>query len=251
MELAKLTTTEVQHAINQAHVALLPVGAMEQHGPHLPLGTDWFTAAHIARVVSQESNRLLLPGLPVGVSREHRQFMGTLTLSPDQLRDYAMTIARSPGTHGLRRMVFVNGHATNCNPLEDAARGLREERIHAFVFNWWHSLASLLADLFPQPTAHAGSLETSIMLAIHPEIVHPERFDKASSVTQWGAYVEGVLVGFDTIDFTREGNVGDPRLGDAEKGREVLTAACESLDRFCRWLTARTDEELATQPHVD
>ncbi len=250
MELTKLSSPEVKKAFDQARVALLPIGAIEQHGPHLPLGTDWFTCAHIAREVSQRDGRLLLPGMPVGVSREHRQFWGTLTFAPDQLRDQAATVARSLGTHGLRRIVFVNGHTTNCAPLEEAARELREEEIYAFVFNWWQPLAVMLADLFPQPTAHAGSLETSIMLALHPGLVHQDCFDEASSATKWGTYVEGVLVSLDVVEFTSEGNVGDPRLGDAEKGRAVLSAAVDALGRFCEWLDDQSDSDLAPRAHV-
>jgi len=250
MELMKLSTREAREAPSQARVAVLPIGAIEQHGPHLPLGTDWFTSLHIASEVSERGGRLLLPGIPVGVSREHRQFWGTLTLTPTQLEDQAKALAQSLATHDLRRIVFVNGHATNCAPLEAAARELREEGTYAFVFNWWQSLSALLAELFPQPTAHAGSLETSIMLAIHPELVQPELFTEASSVAQWGKYVEGVLVGFDAADFTSQGNVGDPRLGSAEKGNAVLSAAINKLGRFCDWLADQSDQDLAPRSHM-
>ena len=249
MELARLSWPEARDAIRQTRVALLPVGAMEQHGPHLPLGTDWHIASYIAQEATDQDDLLLLPGFAVGVSHEHRQFWGTLTVSPGQLRDQAVAVARALGDHGLRRIVFVNGHGSNCAPLEDAARELREQKICAFVFNWWQSIASTLAEHFPDPTAHAGSIETSIMLAIHPELVHNDRFDEASPVGQWGTYVEGVLVGFDAADFSEAGNVGDPNRADVDKGRAVLSAACESLSRFCAWLAGQTDDNLTPCPH--
>ncbi len=250
MELAQLSWPDAGEALRRVRVALLPVGAMEQHGPHLPIGTDWYIASHIAREVAEMDDRLLLPGIQVGVSEEHGQFWGTLTVSPGALRDQAIALARSLASHGLKRIVFVNGHATNCSPLDHAVRHLREEKIYAFVFNWWQSVNSTIAELFPDPTAHAGSIETSVMQAIHPELVRSDRFDEASSVDQWGTYVEGVLVGFDVADFTEQGNVGDPRLADEAKGRQVLSAACEGLSRFCGWLEKRSEEELARRPHV-
>jgi creatinine amidohydrolase len=249
MELARLSWPDARDAIRRARVALLPVGAIEQHGPHLPLGTDWYIASRIAEEVAKQEGRLALPGIPFGVSREHRQFWGTLTISPDHLRDQVMAVARSLGDHGLRRFVFVNGHGSNCAPLEDAARKLREQDIHAFVFNWWQSIAANLAELFPDPTAHAGSIETSLMLAIRPELVREDRFEDASSVSQWGTYVEGVLVGFDAADFSDAGNVGDPSLASVGKGRTALSAACDSLERFCAWLAERPGEDLAPRPH--
>ena len=251
MELARLSWPEARDAIRQARVALSPIGATEQHGTHLPLGTDWYIALHIAREVAGQEGHLLLPGIPVGASREHRQFWGTLSISPDALRDHAVSLAWSLASHRLHKIVFVNGHGSNCAPLEDAARELREHGIYAFVFNWWQSIASTLAELFPDPTAHAGSIETSIMLAIHPELVHEDRFDEASAVDRWGTYVEGVLVGFDAVEFSEQGNVGDPSLADVEKGKRVLADARDSLSRFCAWLAERSDEDLAPVPHKE
>ena len=251
MELARLSWPDARDAIRQARVALLPVGAIEQHGPHLPLGTDWYIASRIAQETAEQDGLLLLPGFAVGVSHEHRQFWGTLTVSPNQLRDQAIDVVRSLAAHDLQRIVFVNGHASNCGPLDEAARHLREDGIHAFVFNWWQSVATTLAELFPDPTAHAGSLETSLMLVIDPDLVREERFDKASESTEWGTYVEGVQVGFDVADFSDQGNVGDPSLADVEKGMRVLMAARESLSRFCAWLSERSDEELGLAPHKE
>jgi len=250
MELARLSWPDARDAIRQAHVGLLPVGAMEQHGPHLPLGTDWYIASYIAQETSEQDGLLLLPGFAVGVSHEHRQFWGTLTVSPGQLRDQAIAVARSLAAHGMRRIVFVNGHASNCPPLEAAAQRLRCDGIYAFSFSWWQSITSTIAELFPEPTAHAGSLETSVMLVIDPNLVREERFDRASKSTEWGAYVEGVQVGFDAADFSDQGNVGDPSLGDVEKGMRVLMATRESLSRFCAWLSQRSDEDLASVPHM-
>ena len=76
MELARLSWPDARDAIRQARVALLPVGAIEQHGPHLPLGTDWYIASHIAQETTEQDGLLLLPGFAVGVSYEHRQFWG-------------------------------------------------------------------------------------------------------------------------------------------------------------------------------
>ena len=249
MELARLNWPDARDALRRARVALLPVGSTEQHGPHLPLGTDWYIASHIAQEVAESADRLLLPGIQVGVSDEHSQFWGTLTVSPDALRDQAIALARSLATHGLKRLVFVNGHGSNCGPLEDAARSLRMEGIFGFVFNWWESIGSILADLFPDPPAHAGSIETSMMLAIRPELVRTDRFDEADSADQWGSYSEGVLVGFDAADFTEQGNVGNPSLSDEAKGRQAISAACDSLGRFCARLDERSDEQLARRPH--
>jgi len=250
MDLSTLTWPEARDAIRNASLAILPVGAIEQHGPHLPLSTDWLIASRIASDAARAGDRLLVPGIPIGVSAEHRQFWGTLAVEPDGLRDQAISIARSLSSHGLQRLVFVNGHGGNVVPLQETASRLREEGIYAFVFNWWVSIARMLSDLFPDPTAHAGSIETSLLLAIAPDLVRHDRLDDADAATAWGSTVEGVLVGADALDFTERGNVGDPHLSTAEKGKTVLEAADSSLGRFCDWFTKRTDEELAARPHL-
>jgi len=251
MKLENLTTTEARTALRNARVALLPVGAIEQHGPHLPLATDWLIASRIAAEASQVEGRLLLPGFRIGVSAEHRQFWGTLTLTPELLTETAISVCRSVAFHDLSRIVLVNGHGTNTAPLQEAASRLRTEGIYVFVFNWWQSIASLLGELFPDPTAHAGAIETSLMLAIDPTLVRVDRFAEADTAPIWGRYVEGVLVGADAIDFTQKGNVGNPDLASPEKGQSVLAAACDTLGRFCRWLDTQSDEHLASHPHLD
>jgi creatinine amidohydrolase len=249
MKLAELSWVEAQKAIRQRRVALLPVGSTEQHGPHLPLGTDWFIAENIALHASTKGGWLVLPGLPVGVSEAHCQFWGTLWLSPDLLRGYVGMVARSLGSHELRRIVFVNGHGGNCAALDEATRILRLEHIHAYVHNWWIAIGDVLRELFPDSTAHAGSMETSAMLAIDPGLVNQERFKDASRVNRWGKRVEGVEIGMDTIEFSEEGNVGDPSLADPEKGRALIEAAAEGLNRFCIWLAEQPDGALAPKSH--
>jgi len=135
MDLARLSWPDAREAIRSAEAAVLAVGATEQHGPHLPVGTDWFIASAISEAAAQRPGLLLLPGLAVGVSAEHRQFWGTLSVSPDLLRDAVVERAGSVAHHGLARIVLVNGHGSNVPPLRRACRELREDRIFAFVFN--------------------------------------------------------------------------------------------------------------------
>jgi len=249
MNLAELTWVDAKEVMQKAQVALLPVGSTENHGPHLPLGTDWFTAQRIAEETGKKGGWLVLPSVPVGVSEHHRQFWGTLWVSPDVLRDYVVAVTRALASHGLRRIVFVNGHGGNRSALIGAARLLREEGIYAYVQNWWATIADLLEKLFPEPAAHAGPAETSAILTIDPGLVRQDRYEETSDVDHWGKTVEGVDVGWDTIDFSEAGNVGDPSTGTAEKGAQLLEAASEGLNRFCTWLAEQPEEALSPKPH--
>lgn len=252
MELSRMSWKDAREAIKQAKVALLPVGSTEQHGPHLPLGTDWMTAQEIARRASKKGGWLVLPTIPVGVSEHHRQFWGTLWVPPEILRDYVMAVARSLAFHGLRKLVLVNGHGGNTAALEEAARKLRLEGIYTFVYVWWRAIPEIIAQVVETGGSHAAEMETAVVLAIAPELVRPENYGEASTqgAPEWGKKVEGIEVGFDTVDFSASGATGDPSRATVEKGEKILQAAAEKLDAFCRWLSAQPEEALAPKPHL-
>lgn len=252
MELSRMSWKEAREAIRQAQVALLPVGSTEQHGPHLPLGTDWMTAQEIARRASKRGGWLVLPTIPVGVSEHHRQFWGTLWVSPEILRDYVMGVARSLAHHGLRRLVLVNGHGGNTAALEEAARRLRFEGIYAFLYLWWRAIPEVVAQVVESGGSHAAEMETAVVLAIAPELVRSENYEEAiaQGAPEWGKKVEGVEVGFDTVDFTRSGATGNPTRTTVEKGERILEAAAARLDAFCQWLSAQPEEALSPKPHL-
>lgn len=253
MELSRITWSEARRALSKAQVALLPVGSTEQHGPHLPLGTDWLAAEEIARRASRVGGWILLPTVPVGVSEHHRQFWGTLWVPPEVLRDYVVGIGRALGSHGLRRIVFVNGHGGNTPALDEAARSLRREGIYAYVYVWWRAIPEVIAEIIESGGSHAGEMETSVMLAIARNLVRQEHYGEAvrGGSSEWGKTIHGVNVGFDTLDFSQSGATGDPSRATPEKGERLLQAAAARLNEFCKWLSAQPDEALAPKPHLD
>lgn len=252
MDLHRMSWVEAREALHTARVGLLPVGSTEQHGPHLPLGTDHLTAAEVARRASTRGGWIVLPTVPVGVSEHHRQFWGTLWVEPSVFRDYVVGIARSLASHGVRRLVLVNGHGGNTAALDETARKLRRENIFSYVFSWWRTIPEVIAETIDVGGSHAGELETSAVLAFARELVVSDRYSDAAaaSAPEWGKRLHGVEVGFDTRDFSLNGAVGDPSRATEDKGQKVLTAAAERLDAFCRWLAEEPEENLRAQPHI-
>jgi creatinine amidohydrolase len=163
-----------------------------------------------------------------------------------------MGIARAVAGHGLKRLVFVNGHGGNTPALEEAARILRTEDVFAFVYVWWRAISDLILQLIETGGSHAGEMETAMMLAVAPELVHPDRYTEAAqgAALEWGKQVHGVNVGFDTIDFSQSGATGNPAKATPEKGEKLLTAAAEQLDTFASWLAAEPEEMLRSKPHL-
>lgn len=172
-------------------------------------------------------------------------------MEPEVLSSYVVGIARSVAYHGLKKLVFVNGHGGNTQALMDAARRLREEGIFAYVYIWWRAVAEEIREVMEDAGGHAGGMEASVVWHIAPDLVRSDRFREAAegAAEKWGRTIHGVEVGYDTIDFSSSGCVGDPGVASPEKGRRILEAAVAKLVEFCRWLSGSSPEELSPKPH--
>lgn len=249
MQLAEATWQAVRDA--DVTAGLVPVGSTEQHGPHAPLGTDTLNAVSVAegaadRYESSISDGtggtgervLVTPPIPVGIAEEHRQFDGTLWVQPDTFRAYVRETAASLASHGIDRVVFVNGHGGNIDALGETAAGLsREGTIYALAFTWFNAVGDHSSDM-----GHGGPLETALLRATHPDLVREEHLEAAveGSVERWGEWVSGVNLAHDSDEFTDNGVVGDPSSGDAELGAELLDLA---VDELVELLEAMIDRE--------
>jgi creatinine amidohydrolase len=116
---------------------VIPVGSTEQHGPHLPLGTDFFTAQALVQAAARKTGAVCTRVIPIGVSAHHRQFWGTLWVTPKTFRHYMYEIATSLEYHGIQRMIFVNRHGRNLTSLQQISRNLRLAGCYSIVYQWW------------------------------------------------------------------------------------------------------------------
>ncbi|MCQ4334148.1 creatininase family protein [Natronomonas sp. F2-12] len=228
MHLADVTWTDARDV--EADFALLPVGSTEQHGPHAPLGLDSMTAEAIAeagadRYADEGTEVLVGPTVPVGVAAEHRNFEGTLWVSEDTFRAYVGETIESLASHGIDRVVVVNGHGGNVDALEElCGRMSREGDVYTAQYTWFNS-----TDF--ENIGHAGPAETSMIRHLAPELIHEDRTEAAAEggADGWGEWVSGTNLAYDSDSFTDSGAVGDPREGDAELGADLLDAAADAL----------------------
>jgi creatinine amidohydrolase len=232
LDLSDATWPDVRDA--DTDLALLPVGSTEQHGPHAPLGTDALHAETVAEAGAErhDDTVVVAPPISVGVAEEHRQFPGTLWVSPDTFRSYVRDVAGSLAYHGLDRIVVVNGHGGNVPALgEVTATITRHDDAYAVPFTWFEAVGDHGSDM-----GHGGPLETALLRATHPELVREERIAEAreGGSSGWGDWVSGANLAHDSAEFTENGVVGDPGAdaGDAERGEELLDLAADALDRL-------------------
>ena len=248
------TWKDARRIFKKSKVALIPVGSTEQHGPHLPLGTDFLTAQGLAQSVANRAAVVCTPVVPVGVSSHHRQFWGTLWVSPEIFRGYLYEIALSLGYHGKRRIIFVNGHGGNSSSLLEVCRKLKFEGIYSVLYEWWTAplVVELQKRLFKSNGGHADAIETAIMLAIQPQLVKSDRIREAArgASREFGITKFGAQLTVDTIDFSRSGATLDPREATVETGKQIRSAAEDSLFRLVGWLEKAKQGDLETSPHL-
>ena len=171
-------STSAAIAAARPSIAVLPIGSIEQHSRHLPLGTDWIAATALAHRVASELDAYLLPALPVSMGRCHKPMAGTVWLRPMTLAAAVMDIVRSLAASGIHQVVIVNGHGGNFT-LEVAARELNLAHPELTVLLPPMSLRSSGPPIFETAgmEVHAGESETSVMMAIDASLVGDDRVD--------------------------------------------------------------------------
>jgi creatinine amidohydrolase len=233
-----MTTVEAAGLVQADPVAVLPLAAIEQHGPHLPLSTDVVIGRGILEAafirLPEDFPALALPCQAVGTSSEHEDFAGTLTIAPAALEEMIVSVGTSLATAGVGRLLISNSHGGNRGAIDTAALRLRQEyemlivKAHYFRFSrpddidlpeseWTHGL-------------HGGALETAMMLHLRPDLVRSEQIRAFPS---FGQELERTLThlrpegsasfAWSANDLNAEGVVGDAGLATADMGERLVS----------------------------
>lgn len=253
-----LTWTEIQQMPDKENVVILqPMGAIEQHGPHLPLIVDAaISTAVVGKALSElepEIPAYALPPLYYGKSNEHWHFPGTITLSAQTLMATLVEVGQSLYRAGFRKFAMVNGHGGQPQVLEIVARDLHQQQGDFMVFPLfvWHVpnvAAELLTAKELELGIHAGDAETSLLLALLPEQVKMEAAiqEYPQQLPQSLLSMEGNLpFAWVTKDLTQSGILGDPTVATAAKGEQILASLATS------WASVIRDIYHFQQPQAD
>lgn len=243
--LARMTSPEAGEALAKAEVAIIPVGATEQHGPNMALETDTAIAYQLALRIADaiRPRAVVTPAVPFGVSYHHLAFPGTLTVSPDTFQAVVLDLVQSLRHHGVRRVFIVDGHAGNQGVLDVLMTKLRFQLGIPAAYVFYFTLA---ADVIREGVAterwgHACELEASMGLALQPDIVRREALQPGAVLppalpysNAWEPLRLGAPLWFD--EMTANGALGDARLASEAFGVAVTEAtvgrAVEFLERF-------------------
>ncbi len=241
-KLYESTWQEVENLPRETTVTILPFAAIEQHGPHLPIGTDSLITAGLADALDgrMPEKVLILPVQRFGSSPHHMVFSGSLTLTSRTFLDVAVELAGSLHHHGFRRGILLNGHGGNQALLDVATQEIRLKFpdfriVHA---TYWVLAAERFAQIRESPPGgmgHAGEMETSIVLHLRPDLERSELAGpdgiEARSRFDHKDMLEPARVGQFRFwnEMSAKGVLGDPATASAEKGKRFLDAATDAL----------------------
>lgn len=222
------------------HAAILPVGATEQHGPHLGCGMDFVLAEALARAVSAETRVPVLPTIPYGCSLGHsNRWPGTLTLDPLLMTQLVVQVGASAYRSGVRRLFLLNAHVTNAAPLRCALEILRaahDDLMVALVNSATMSERVRTAHFADADDWHANSAETSLMLALAPGLVRPDRIAEADDPDRTAGLVFAHPVNRTSLN----GVTGRPSQASAAEGGRLFAWMVEDLAALVRRGLAET-----------
>ncbi|WP_338824112.1 creatininase family protein [Neomoorella humiferrea] len=247
--LLEITQPEAETILKRSRLAIIPTGSVEQHGPHLPCGTDHYAIMVIARRVAAELDGLLLPFSHAGVTPFHSSFAGTLTLRQETYINLLMDVAASVIKHGAKRILILNWHEGNTASINYAASQLQQQYdVRCVVAQACYIAAQLYQD--EAELTHAGALEALPVLAYRPELVKLERANNPSpyeaakemDALRRSKTVYPLLV--DIRQIAPTGWYGDLKIVNMNKAQEMVERVSKEIVKAVKEIFKRLDLDI-------
>lgn len=235
LELGELTWQEAEKAFEDKRIVILPLGSIEQHGPHLPMNTDLVLGEEMAKQVAERIGAILLPPIPFGQVWSAREFSGVISLKPATLKEVVKDVCRSLARHKVKLIAIISGHRGNLSVLKEAVRELCDDKIRAKILFFSYPKIETMSKGITESeiwrsgtsgsTWHAGEIETSLMLAVKPESCHMER--AVVEFPQVPAWYDYTVISWKKIN--KVGSFGNAKVATAEKGDQLLRKSIDYI----------------------
>lgn len=221
--------------VKKNQVAVIPIGSIEQHGPHLPVSTDSDIVTEVAKKISEKNGYLLLPTLNYGVSFEHAPFFN-LSIRESTLRIVLTDLCTSLLANNIKTVFIINGHHGNMKPIKNLdvkLKKISKNKLKVFPLSYWHFME--------RDFDHAGFVETSLMLAISKNVKMKlaKKGLVTDGMTKQGIMKLGKLANQSFPKATKNGIWGDPRKATRKEGLVILAEIVENLRKKCQTCLTR------------
>ena len=236
MNLAEMNWQQAQAAFAKTNLAIVPTGAVEVYGPHLPLGSDGIVAQDLARKLAERVGAVVTPLVPVGDSRSLLSFPGTITVSPASFRSYIKDLCASLTRWGIKRILFINGHAGNVAPVNDLGLELAASGVRVAQVDYWRVIATMAPEILETgalANRHAGEIGTSVLLAVRPDLVDMSKAARVIPRPNLASnHPEVALNDVPFTQYTDLGMTGDATSATAQKGEIMIARLLDKLEKF-------------------
>jgi creatinine amidohydrolase len=236
VEWVNLKARDIKALRERGAIAIIPIGSIEQHGPHLPVQVDALLAGEVAlraaRLIACHAPVVVLPTIWSGLAEHHMSLGGTLTLDLRTFMDLVRGIVRSVARNGFTKILLLNGHGGNMTALNALVGDLSAEMsLPIALATYWIPPQEEFAEILDeQPSvAHACEAETSMLLALRPDLVDMASLDHIDPPREWAGGSSDIYVWQSVADWSPSGVAGTPKAASADKGERLLKAAAEAL----------------------
>jgi creatinine amidohydrolase len=239
----EMTPEEITEALKQVDTVVVPLGTVEQHGPHLPVGTDTIIPITVAKRLAEKIKVLVAPPIYYGNSLSMSDMKGVFTVTPDSLANLLLDLCKSFAKQGFKKIVFLNGHGGNEQVLSFIGQKARIETGALIVrIDWWHIIDEDILKICESAVAHADEGETSMMLACRPDIVNMKKATKDDTSEKLTKTLMGgksknvppVFVPF--TKWSKTGLIGDATKASKAKGEKIMKAVVDKIVHFLKQL---------------
>jgi creatinine amidohydrolase len=228
--IGEMNAHQIKKKVNDKTVALLIFGSCENHGDHLPFGSDFIFPFELAkRVAVKIENLIILPPIPYGVSIHHKKFYMTISIGTNTLISLIENLLESVYNNGVHKILIINGHDGNIAPIEIAARNTKDRYPNitiACLESWWELIGKISPDTFNvwDGLGHGGEAETSAMMTIRPDLVNKNNIPEDTIPN----LPKHIRIFWTMDELTKTGATGSPNNGSVQKG-DVICRILEDI----------------------
>lgn len=239
----EMSPQEITDALKETDTVIVPLGTVEQHAAHLPVGTDVIIPVTVAKRVAEKAKVLVAPPIYYGNSLSMADMKGVFTITPDTLASLLLDLCKSFAKQGFKKIVFLNGHSGNKQVLSFIGQRARKETGALIArVDWWDIAAEDIPKICESTVQHADEGETSMMLACRPDLVNLKKatkddtHDKLTEVLTNGKpkNMPDVYVPF--TKWSKTGLIGDATKATKTKGEKIMKAVVNNIVHFIKQL---------------